>query len=313
MNSKKLVLKIIVILFYVLYNNFTVAKNSTHIVLKINNEIITNIDIEIEKRYLLAINQGLESLNENEISQVAKASLIREKIKKNELEQYFDIEEDNKYLENLLKNFYTKLNFQNIKDLENYLLSKNITLDIVKEKLNIEALWNELIFNKFSYKVEIDEQKLKEKIKNNFLNEETQFFLISEIVFEASSKTEIENTHKKILDSIADIGFANTANIYSISETSKFGGEIGWINTSQLSMSIYNELKNLKIGEYTSLLNVPGGFLMLNILDKKKEIIEKDEKKELQQLIVYEKDRQLNEFSAVYFQRIKKNSLVNEK
>ena len=294
MNSKKLVLKIIVILFYVLYNNFTVAKNSTHIVLKINNEIITNIDIEIEKRYLLAINQGLESLNENEISQVAKASLIREKIKKNELEQYFDIEEDNKYLENLLKNFYTKLNFQNIKDLENYLLSKNITLDIVKEKLNIEALWNELIFNKFSYKVEIDEQKLKEKIKNNFLNEETQFFLISEIVFEASSKTEIENTHKKILDSIADIGFANTANIYSISETSKFGGEIGWINTSQLSMSIYNELKNLKIGEYTSLLNVPGGFLMLNILDKKKEIIEKDEKKELQQLIVYEKDRQLN-------------------
>tara|TARA_B110001452_G_scaffold180447_1_gene151535 strand:+ start:6107 stop:7048 length:942 start_codon:yes stop_codon:yes gene_type:complete len=313
MNSKKLFLKITIILFYFFYSNYTVAKNSTHIVLKINNKIITNIDIDIEKRYLLAINQGLESLNDGEISEVAKASLIREIIKKKELEQYFNIDEDTKYLENLLKNFYTKLNFQNINDLEKYLLSKNITLDLVKKKLNIEALWNELIFNKFNYKVEIDEQKLKEKIKNNFQNEETQFFLISEIVFEASNKDEIKNKHKKILDSIADIGFTNTANIYSTSATSKFGGEIGWINGSQLRMTFYNELKDLKIGEHTNLLNVPGGFLILNVLDKKKEIIKKDEKKELQQLINYEKDRQLNEFSAIYFMRIKKNSLVDEK
>ena len=239
MNSKKLFLKITIILFYFFYSNYTVAKNSTHIVLKINNKIITNIDIDIEKRYLLAINQGLESLNDGEISEVAKASLIREIIKKKELEQYFNIDEDTKYLENLLKNFYTKLNFQNINDLEKYLLSKNITLDLVKKKLNIEALWNELIFNKFNYKVEIDEQKLKEKIKNNFQNEETQFFLISEIVFEASNKDEIKNKHKKILDSIADIGFTNTANIYSTSATSKFGGEIGWIDDFASSWKLW--------------------------------------------------------------------------
>ena len=73
------------------------------------------------------------------------------------------------------------------------------------------------------------------------------------------------------------------------------------------------KIKKLKIGEISDLINVPGGFLIIKLDDKKKEQVEINEEEELRQLIVYEKDRQLNEFSSIYFQKIKKNSLINEK
>ena len=136
---------------------------------------------------------------------------------------------------------------------------------------------------------------------------------ISEIVFSATNKSEIKDIHNKIINSIATIGFNNTANIYSLSETAKFGGEIGWVNTSQLSKNVNDKIKKLEIGEYTDLINIPGGFLILKIIDKKIELIEINPEEELKQMILYEKDRQLNEFSSIYFQKVKKNSLIDEK
>jgi peptidyl-prolyl cis-trans isomerase SurA len=313
MYIKKKIQRYLIILTFIFSFMPANGENSSYVVLKINNEIITNIDIQNEKKYLIAINQKLEELDEVKIFDVAKKSLIREVIKKNELKRFFDIDIHTKYIDELLKDFSTKLDFPNVESLESYLLSKNLKIETVKNKLNIEALWNELIFLRYKDKVEIDENILKEKIKNQRSNKDIELLLISEIVFTANSKSEIEIKYKEIQKSIEEIGFDNTANIFSISETAKFGGKIGWVNKDRISKNIAKQIKNVRVGEYSNLINVPGGFLIVKIIDKKTEEIKRDEENELKQLITFERDRLLNEFSSIYFQKIKKNSLINEK
>ena len=314
MKFKNITLNLFLIIFFSqFFSNLTLSEKGSFILLKIDNQIITNIDVENEKNYLLAINENLSSLSNDQIFEIAKDSLIREKIKKNELEKFFDVKIYSSYIDGLLEDFQIKLGFKDAEDLEQYLFTKDLKIETVKFKLNIEALWNQLIYSRYNNQIEIDENKLKEKIKNVDFKNEKKLISISEIIFSANTKLEIEETYKKIINSINDIGFANTANIYSISETAKFGGEIGWVNSNQLSSNIAKELKHLKVNEYTKLINVPGGFLILKINDKKIETMEIDPEKELKEMIVYEKDRQFNEFSSIYFQKIKKNSLIDEK
>ena len=313
MNFKDITFGLFVILLLQFFDNTSYSKNNSYIVLKIDNKIITNIDIENEKKYLLDINEKLSTLTDNQIFDVAKDSLIREKIKKNELEKYYDTDVFYQNIDNLIKDFYKRLNFKDLNELEQYLLSKGLTIETVKHKLNIEALWNQGIYSRYGKQVEIDENKLKEKIKDISYQKQKESVSISEIVFSATNKSEIKDIHNKIINSIATIGFNNTANIYSLSETAKFGGEIGWVNTSQLSKNVNDKIKKIEIGEYTDLINIPGGFLILKIIDKKIELIEINPEEELKQMISYEKDRQLNEFSSIYFQKVKKNSLIDEK
>tara|TARA_B110001452_G_scaffold168941_1_gene141209 strand:- start:130 stop:1071 length:942 start_codon:yes stop_codon:yes gene_type:complete len=313
MNLKNKIFNFFIIYLFFCFNNAAYGSKSSYILLKIDNKIITNTDIENEKKYLLAINENLITLNDSQIFELSKDSLIREKIKRNELEKYYDTSEYNKYLDDIVKDFYLKLNFSNISELEQHLLTKKVKIETLKDKLNIEVLWNQLVFNRYGKKVTINPNKLREKIKNSGSLEKKESLLISEIIFSVNSKSEINEKHKKIIDSIANVGFNNTANIYSVSETAKFGGKIGWITTNQLSKKIFNELKKIKVGEYTDLINVPAGFLILKVVDKKIEKIEINIEEELEQLIIYEKDRQLNEFSSVFFQKIKKNSLIDEK
>lgn len=313
MKNKIKILKIIVIIFFTLSFKLVSSENSSYVLLRIDNQIITNIDAENEKKYLLAINENLVTLDSSEMFKFAKESLKREKIKTIELGKYYNLQEYSQYIENLLQDFIVKLGFENIESLENYFLSKDVKLETVKKKLNIEALWNELIFNIYGNKVEVDIVKLRNIINNQDYKKEKEFFKISEIIFEASTKEEITTKHKKILESINNIGFGNTANIYSVSTSSKFNGNLGWIDITQIQANVYDKIKDLKKGQYTDLINVPGGLLILHIEDKKKEVMEVDTEKKLTELIKFEKDRQLNEFSSVYYQKIKKNSLINEK
>ena len=287
--------------------------NNSFILLKIDNQIITNTDVENEKKYLLAINEKLLTLKDTEIFSISKESIIRERVKINELEKYFDIGVPTKFLDDLVRDLYSKLGYKNLEDLNTYLVSKNLDIKTIEAKLNIEALWNELIFLKYNDKVEVDEKKLKNKIKNTNYQNDKELVSISEIVFSATTKAEVSETHDKILNSIKDIGFNNTANIYSVSNTAKFGGDVGWVGTNQLTDTIFNEIKNLKIGEYSGLIIIPGGFLILKINDKKVEKIKMDPEEQLKKLIIYEKDKQFNEFSSIYFQKIKKNALIDEK
>ena len=123
-------------------------------------------------------------------------------------------------------------------------------------------------------------------------------------------KKVLKKKNNEIKKKIIENGFKTAANIYSISGTSKFGGRIGLMNEKQLSKRILKEIKSIKVGEITKTIDVPSGFLILKLEDKIVESFEKDLKKELENLVRFETDRQLNQFSIVYYNKLKLNSKI---
>ena len=245
---------------------------------------------------------------------IAKNSIIREKIKEDEISKYFDLSKENKYINSILTNFYNKLGMKNEKEFISYLSKYNLSFEEVKDKIQIEAAWNDLIYKKYASRLEIDEIKIKNKI-NELLskNKEHNVYLISEILFNTESYEEIQKKYKLIEKSISEAGFKNTANLYSVSNSAKLGGQVGWINESQLSEIIKKEMLQLKVGEHTKTITVPGGFLIIRLDDKKTQRIYLDFDKEFEKQITYEKNIQLEQYSKIYFKKIKKNSVISEK
>ena len=244
-------------------------KNETSIIAKINNEIITSHDLIVEIKYLEALNPSLNKLTGEQKTKVAKESIIREKIKTIEILKYFQLGKDSNYLNEIIAKNFEKLGLKNKIEFEKYLSKYDLTIDDVKKKFEIETTWNTLIFQKYKQQVNIDVEKLKKKLneEKSKLNKQ-EVFLLSEILFNAESKEALEKKYKKILKSIKEIGFKNTANIYSVSDTAKFGGLLGWIQKNQISKKIYNELSKINVGDFTSPINVPGGFIIIKINEK---------------------------------------------
>ena len=245
---------------------------------------------------------------------MAKNSILREKIKEDELWKYFDLSEENKYIDKILFSFYKKLGMKNEKEFKSYLSKYNLSFDEIKKKIGIEAAWNDLIYKKYVSKLEIDEIKIKNKI-NELLskNKEHNVYLISEILFNAETHDDVQKKNKLIEKSISEVGFKNTANLYSVSDSAKLGGQIGWINESQLSEIIKKRISKLKVGKYTKAITIPGGFLIIRLDDKKTQSIYLDFDEEFEKQITYEKNIQLEQYSKIYFKKIKKNSVISEK
>ena len=141
------------------------SDENIYIVYKVNNQIITNTDIEKEYRYLASLNNQLKSLDKLKILEISRESALREQIKKIELSKYFDLQTLNLNIDNYLENFYKNLDINTESEFENYLEGSNISLDYIKKKIQIEILWNQLIYDKYIAEINIDKNKLKEKLK----------------------------------------------------------------------------------------------------------------------------------------------------
>ena len=302
------------IIFFNFFCNNYIYSFESYVVLKVNNKIITNVDIDKEYRYLIALNTDLQNIDKKKVMNIAKDSIIREKIKEDELLKYFDLSKENKYIKSILKNFYKKLGMKNEKEFKNYLSKYNLSFDEIKKKIQIEAAWNDLIYKKYVSKLEINKIKIKNNI-NELLskNKEHNVYLISEILFNTESFEEIQKKYKLIEKSILEVGFKNTANLYSVANSGKLGGKVGWINETQLSEIIKKEVSKLKVGEYTKPITIPGGFLIIHLDDKKTQNIYLNFDEEFEKQLTYEKNVQLEQYSKIYFKKIKKNSIISEK
>ena len=284
----------------------------TKIIHYIQNEIITNIDIKNEFKYLVALNNSLKELDKEKILRISNESIIREKIKKIEISKSFkEIKLNKEYSELLLKNIYSRLNLKSIDEFEKYLKKYDLKISDIKKKITIDALWNELIIKKYDSKVTINEAKIRKKILKNskILSKEYQ---LSEIIFDVSSKEEIERKYNEVVKSINEIGFENSAASYSFSETAKIGGDVGWINENSLNNNIKKNISSLKVGEVTKPIILSNGILLLKLINIRNLKTTIDIENELKKAINYERNRQLNQYSKIYYNKIKKNLDFNE-
>ena len=280
--------------------------------MKINNQIITSFDLEKERNYLLILNPKLTEIDENNLIELAKRSLIKEKIKKNEIIKYKEINLQNTQIDDILEQIIKNLNFTNQTQLEEYLKNFDISINDLKEKIEIENEWKNLIYAKYSKNIKIDKKKLINKIEKTSKEEFSLEYNLSEIVFSNKQNVSIKEFSKKIVESIKINGFENTANLYSIADSSKAGGKIGWVKKNNLSLEINRELEDLKINSHSNPIKIGNNYLILKINDMKEVAIKFDKQKELDRMIVSETSKQLDKFSNIFYNKIKLNSTISE-
>ena len=280
------------------------------ILFKINNNIITTVDVLNETKYLKLLNKNFKNLEQDKIYKIAKNSAIKDMIKENHLKKFFkEIELDEVFVEKFILDYFSRYNFSSIEDLEKFLIENNLKLSFMEKKITLQLMWNELILKKFSQNIKINKNKIEKQILEKKLQQE---FLISEIVFNIKSKDELQNKFNEIREEIKNNSFSNAALIHSISDTSINGGKLGWIKESSLSSEIKNVIKDTKIGEITMPVSIPGAFIILYKEDKRESLVKLDIKKEIDKIIKKRTNEQLNQFSNIYFNKIKKNVNIYE-
>ena len=302
--------KIILILLILFLNNKNLYAIENKIIVRVNNEIVTSIDIFNEINYLKLLNPQIQELNNEKLFEISKNSLIREKIKKIYLLKIIDkISIEEKYLNNLIKNIYSKKNLKSLQDYKLYLKNNNLNYEYLKNKITIESLWNEMIFQKFNSKVKIN----KDQIKKEILNNPDEKLLLSEILVAKSKDNEMKLKFNQIQEDIQKEGFSNAALIHSISDTASRGGKIGWIDKNSLNKLLANKLSKLNIGDYTDPILTPSGYLIVKLENKKDDEVSKEDiEKKIERLVKIKTNQQLNQFSNIYLNKLKKDVVINE-
>ena len=304
--------KILLILYTFIFALETTYALENKILFKVNNEIITSVDIYNETKYLKTLNPKVRSLDNKSIFEIAKNSIIKDKIKKIALkENLMNGNIEKRFLEEMMKSIYLKLGIDTLSEFKDFLKINELDINIVENKLKNEILWNQFIYKKFSSKINIDEENIKNEILN-YSDKKIKKFLLSEIVFKIEQGENLENKFDKISNEIINKGFDNAASINSISDTSSIGGKIGWVNETSLNKEIKDELSNINIGEYTKPIFTSIGYIILKINDIQEYEQKIDLDNEMKELIKSKTNQQLNQFSNIYFNKIKKDIVINE-
>ena len=279
---------------------------------KVNNEIITSIDIVKELNFLAALNPKILELDKNQIFEISKNSIIKEKIKTLEILKFKrKIVIDDNYLSKLVRESYMKINLSSENEFLDYLSKYNLELKDFKKKITIEALWNQLIFSKFKSKVNIDIDKIKSEVVNNKNNKVTLFNL-SEIIFNIDQNQTLEKKFEQIKNDIDLNGFENAAVIHSISDTGSTGGKLGWINQNSINQKLNEKIKNLNVRDFTMPIVIPGGFLIIKLEDVKEQDKEINLEEEIQKVTTLKTNQQLNQYSTIYYNKIKKDIKIEK-
>ena len=300
----------IIFLFILSILNINYVSADVKIKYKIQNEVITNFDIIKESRYLVALNNQLTNLNEKKLIDLAEKSIIKEKIKKITLQGIYILDQKDPYLDEVIKNIYLRMDIGSLKKFNERLSDLGLDYQFVKKKIEIEVRWNDLIYSRYNDKVKIKRENLVKKI-NKLKDTEIKEYFISEILFEKNSENTVDQIFKKITESIKEIGFSNTANLYSIADSSKTGGKVGWIKENNLSKLLFEKLEKINKGEFTEPTQVGNNFLILKIDDIKIDKILIDEEKELKNMIEFERNKQLSQFSQIFYNKVKSNIIID--
>ena len=203
------------------------------------------------------------------------------------------------------------MRINSLENLEDYLKDKNLKIENVKEKFTIELIWNDLIYQKFNEKIIIDEEKIRKEILQNTSVDQLREILLSEIVFNVNNKDEFDDKYERILLDIKNRGFKKTALMYSNSETATNGGLIGWVKENNLNQNIKKIISELQPGELTKPIRTSSGFIILKIDEEKNYDSKSNLDDKVRQAVNFKINDQLNQFSNMYFNKLKKSMIIH--
>ncbi len=307
----KNVIKVILTIILINFSLNVSAKIQNKIILKVENEIITNYEIKNKiLRSLVLSDQEITQDNINKFKNQALDTLVQLKIKKIELQKY-----------NISKNeaqitaYLNSISSNNILGLKEKFELNDLSYELFLEEIEIESKWQKLIFQIYSKKINIDENIINEDLKKLIRNKisikevnlsEIEFFLNKD----KSDKEKVSN----LLNEIEKIGFESAAMKYSISSTAANKGKLGWVNSNSLSKEIYNILNKMKPGQITKPINRQNSILILKLNDVRVSKTENINIPELKERLLSQKKNELfNLYSKSHLSKLKNNSLIEYK
>ena len=303
--------KFVIILFLIYLNIENSYTYENKILFKVENEIITTIDIYEEIKFLKKFNPEVNSLNETDLLEISKNSILKEKIKKIEIMNFVKkLKVDDKFLLQLIKNRYSKLNINTLEEFESFLEQNNLNSTTIREKFTIELIWNDLIYQKFYKKIIINKEQIKNDIINSPQKEKQKELLLSEIVFTRSNKIDFKNKYEKILSDIEKIGFKKAALIHSEASTASSGGLIGWVKVNNLNKKIKQVISKLKPGQFSEPVRTSSGFIIIKIEEEKEYVSKLNLEDKVNEIVIFKTNEQLDQFSNMYFNKLKKNFTI---
>ena len=302
---------LIIASLFIIFNIQNSNTIENKILFKIDNEIITTIDIYEEIKFLKTFTPEINDLEDAELFEISKNSILRDRIKKIEILEFVkELKVQDKFLLNLIKNKYSKTNIDTLEDFRIYLKKNNLDFNNVNEKLTIELIWNDLIYQKFNKKISIDREKIKKELLQNSKKERQREFLLSEIVFTENDKINSKKKNEEIILDINNIGFKKTALKHSVSDTASNGGLIGWIKEDNLNQNIKKIVNELKTGQFSKPIRTSSGFMILKINDEKEYLSKFNLADKMEEVIRFKTNDQLNQFSRMYFNKVKKDLII---
>ena len=303
---------IFLIYFFLLVNSsHTLVNAQSNIVVKVENEIITNYDIKnkiLSSLYLA--NQPINQENINKVKENALNSCIQNKLKKIELSR-FDIKNDSKQVSNYIRSITSR----DMEYLKKEFNKNEIDFDLFLDEVETQVKWQKLIFNIYSKKINLNEELIDKEIskimKESLMLKE---FKLAEIEIPKNNNEIDKNNIIQIKKEISEKGFEKTALRYSISPSSNNNGEIGWVNEKSLSEKILKIIKDFKIGEISEPIPKQESFLFLKLIDMKISQIEDINKFKLKENLIKQKKNELFElYSRSHLSRLKNTSLIEYK
>ena len=304
--------KIIITLFLImLFEIKNVVAVENKILFKVDNEIITTIDIFEEIKFLKSFNPEMNNLSKTELFEISKNSLLKNKIKKIEIMKFVkEFKVEDKFLQNIIKHKYSKIGINSLENFKSFLKDNSLDFEVIREKLTTELIWNDLIYQKFNKKIVIDRDKIKDEILQNSQKENQIELLLSEISFSVNDKVDFQDKYQKILLDIKNIGFKKTALVHSKSETATNGGVVGWVNENTLNKNVKKTISELQIGQISKPIRTSSGFIILKIDDKRESVLKLNLNEKIEEIIRFKTNDQLDQFSNIYFNKVKKDLII---
>ena len=304
--------KIIITLFLIiLFEIKNVVAVENKILFKVDNEIITTIDIFEEIKFLKSFNPEMNNLSKTELFEISKNSLLKNKIKKIEIMKFVkELKVEDKFLQNIIKHKYSKIGINSLENFKSFLKDNSLDFEVIREKLTTELIWNDLIYQKFNKKIVIDRDKIKNEILQNSQKENQIELLLSEISFSVNDKVDFQDKYQKILLDIENIGFKKTALVHSKSETATNGGVVGWVNENTLNKNVKKTISELQIGQFSKPIRTSSGFIILKIDDKRESVLKLNLNEKIEEIIRFKTNDQLDQFSNIYFNKVKKDLII---
>ena len=303
----KFSIKILIILFLFFTNN-SYSKISNNILLKVGNKIITNF--EVKNKILVNLILSNQDINQNNINKVKKESvdsLIQKKIKEIELDKY-NLNVDNTRVENYLNS----ISAGDVSGLKKKFEDNKINFDLFLEEIIIQFKWQQLILNRYSKKIEINQENLNKEIEKILKEKQSILeFRLSEIEIPINNDSKDKEKINNLINLINEIGFENVALKFSISSTAENKGDLGWINSSSLSKNIYEIINKLKVGQISSPIIRQGSVTILKLINIRNSNINNLNQENLRQNLIKNKKNELfNLYSQSLLSKLKNSTLI---